>query len=380
MEELFKNNIFFVYLLACIAIFNYGVFTKRQRILIIYLITYGLGFFKIVEIWKIVVLLVTVLFLFEEYLNTDTGKIEIIKKVRYKILDFIYYAIFQYSIIYILIAIMFNSNYCLYKIKGGKIVSFILFVIAVQKLNNPKFELNTFTSMKKRFDEYAFKYIDFASDDLVEKMMILSEIEDKSYFERKTTYNFLSREFVKYKINEKRMDYNGKMQKNRFSIRWVMKKINKDFKEGLVLRGYSTIEMQLIKNIGIKRGFLRKKYLITRKIYEVIYTKIFFSGLRTYYESNQYGKIEYFKKFIVYIYLHNVPTTINGKKYLKFIDAFNGKKIEEISMNAMFVACLGLNTRKIYKQRVELYSGMFPRHNLDMEKILYMSNNLDELK
>ena len=82
--------------------------------------------------------------------------------------------------------------------------------------------------MKKRFDEYAFKYIDFASDDLVEKMMILSEIEDKSYFERKTTYNFLSREFVKYKINEKRMDYNGKMQKNRFSTRRVMKKINKE--------------------------------------------------------------------------------------------------------------------------------------------------------
>lgn len=87
--------------------------------------------------------------------------------------------------------------------------------------------------------------------------MILSEIEDKSYFERKTTYNFLSREFVKYKINEKRMDYNGKMQK--------------------------------------KIGFLK---------------------------------------------------TGNEKD----------------------------------KQRVELYSGMFPRHNLDMEKILYMSNNLDELK
>ena len=67
----------------------------------------------------------------------------------------------------------------------------------------------------------------------------------------------------------------------------------------------------------------------------MIYTKIFFSGLRAYYESNQYGKIEYFKKFIIYIYLHNVPTTINGKRYSKFVDAFNGKKIEEISMNAM---------------------------------------------
>lgn len=85
----------------------------------------------------------------------------------------------------------------------------------------------------------------------------------------------------------------------------------------------------------------------------------FFSGLRAYYESNQYGKIEYFKKFIIYIYLHNVPTTINGKRYSKFVDAFNGKKIEEISMNAMFVACLGLNTRRIYKERVQLYAWMF---------------------
>lgn len=42
-------------------------------------------------------------------------------------------------------------------------------------------------------------------------------------------------------------------------------KISKDFKEGLVLRGYSTIEMQLIKNIGIKRGFLRKSIYLREK-------------------------------------------------------------------------------------------------------------------
>lgn len=102
--------------------------------------------------------------------------------------------------------------------------------------------------------------------------------------------------------------------------------------------------------------------------------------MRAYYESNQYGKIEYFKKFIIYIYLHNVPTTINGKRYSKFVDAFNGKKIEEISMNAMFVACLGLNTRRIYKERVQLYAWMFKKHDLNMEKILYMAAHQDELE
>ena len=86
MEELFKNNIFFVYLLACIAIYNYGIFTKRQRVLIIYLMSYGLAFFRIVESWKIIVLLTVVLFILEEYLNTDIGKIELIKKMKYKII------------------------------------------------------------------------------------------------------------------------------------------------------------------------------------------------------------------------------------------------------------------------------------------------------
>lgn len=379
MEELFKNNIYYIYLLACIAIYNYGVFTKRQRVLIIYLMSYGLVFFNIVGTWKIIVLLTVVLFIFEEYLNTDIGKIELIKKLTYKILDFIYYAIFQYSIVYIIIAFILNYDNCLWKIEERKFISFIIFGYALQKLNNPKFELNTFTSMKKRFDEFAFKYIDLANDDLFEKMIMLSEIEDKSYFSREKTYNFLSTEFIKYKLERNILSCTDNKKRSKFSVKRAVKKISNDFKEGLVLRGYSTIEMQLIKNIGIKRGFLRKKHLIARKIYELIYTKIFFSELRVYYESNQYGKIEYYKKFIMYVYLHNVPTTINGKRYSRFVDAFNGKKIEEISMDAMFVACLGLNTRRIYKQRVQLYLWMFPEHNLDMEKILDMAEHPDRL-
>lgn len=86
------------------------------------------GFFRIVESWKIIVLLTVVLFILEEYLNTDIGKIELIKKMKYKIVDFIYYAICQYSIIYIFIALALNSNNCLWKIEERKwfLLSFLL--------------------------------------------------------------------------------------------------------------------------------------------------------------------------------------------------------------------------------------------------------------
>lgn len=257
-----------------------------------------------------------------------------------------------------------------------KYISFCFLIIGLQKLNNAKFELHTFTAMKKRFEEYAYKNIDFANDDLTEKLVLLSDIEDKSYFDREKSFNLISIEFIKYRLHKSTL-YKEKQKgyaNTEALIKRALQVVRNDMKNGLVLRGYSTIEMQLIKNIGIKRGFLRKKYLVARKIYELLYTKIFFTGLRQYYESNQYGKKEYFKKFIAYVYLHNVPTMINGKKYSKFVEAFNGKKIEEVSMNAMFVACLGLNTRNIYRSRVELYEYMFERHGLNIETVLEMAD------
>lgn len=108
MEELFKNNIFFIYLLACIAIFNYEVFSKRQRILVTYLLSYGLVVLNIAGAKEVLLLITIVMFLYEEYLNTDVGKMEIITKIRYKIVDFIYYSMFQYSIIWMYIAIVLN--------------------------------------------------------------------------------------------------------------------------------------------------------------------------------------------------------------------------------------------------------------------------------
>ena len=56
------------------------------------------------------------------------------------------------------------------------------------------------------------------------------------------------------------------------------------------------------------------------------------------------------------------------------------KKIEDISVDTMFVACLGLNTRRIYKQRVQLYLWMFSEHDLNMDKILYIADCPEKLE
>lgn len=62
-----------------------------------------------------------------------------------------------------------------------------------------RFEILTITDMMKVVNEnpvYQFPYNEIEAD----KYTILTGIEDKSYFDRKNSYNFFSLEFVKYRM------------------------------------------------------------------------------------------------------------------------------------------------------------------------------------
>ena len=84
MADLFGNNYFFLYIFACITIFNYSSFKENQKIIILYLTTFGMGFLKIFDIGTTVLFLVVSSFLFLEILTQDDFKMKIITKVRYK--------------------------------------------------------------------------------------------------------------------------------------------------------------------------------------------------------------------------------------------------------------------------------------------------------
>lgn len=76
------------------------------------------------------------------------------------------------------------------------------------------------------------------------------------------------------------------------------------------IRGYSTIEMQLIRILAYKKGLkmgrpknLEDVYLIaTRKIYEIVYAPMFFSGLKKYLMIPDIN--DYYRYYLVYIYIY----------------------------------------------------------------------------
>ena len=107
------------------------------------------------------------------------------------------------------------------------------------------------------------------------------------------------------------------------------------------LRGYSTIEMQLIRTIALKHGYETKT--IQRKFYELIYSEVFFRSLKEFYEYHQYSNTEYYKYYILYIYIRVAPVRINGVDYYSILKMFNKKKLNNITNEEFFIWTYGLS-------------------------------------
>lgn len=63
MSELLKNSVFFIYLLGALAIINYNTFERKQKLTILYVCSYGLTFNKEMRCYKIIALLIIILFI-----------------------------------------------------------------------------------------------------------------------------------------------------------------------------------------------------------------------------------------------------------------------------------------------------------------------------
>ena len=154
---------------------------------------------------------------------------------------------------------------------------------------------------------------------------MLIDIEDKTYMFRKRSHSSISLEALMCKINRQE-EYDkivskieGKpvlffLSNIKITIKYAKKIITKIlkaifYKNGIkrfIKRGYSTIEMQWIRNVAISIGY-EKVY--RRKIFEIMYSNIFFKSIKekriyyTYPECFYKNSRLIFKMLIVYVYL-----------------------------------------------------------------------------
>ena len=376
METLFNKNIIFIFFFAMIAIYNYSDLKEYQRMAIIYISVYALAVLNIVGIKMALLLLIVSLFCFFEIFTSYEMKFKILVNPIYKAVDFIYISIFQYSFGGICLALLllkiklpetFDKQNIIFRT-----LSFLFIVWTLTAMLQQKYVIHTFGEMYRVFTYFPINKIEF-NDKLYEACNILVSIEDKRYFEREA-YSFFS---VKYIISL----IKGKIASQRGGKKVIYVLVNGNrfikniFDES---RGYSTIPMQLVRSLGIKRGY---NYKYRRKIFEILYSRMFFKGIERMFNEDKVTQRQYFKEYLLYIYFHKVNTFLGDATFSKFLNAFdmkynrkNEKDIYDCTNEGIFIACMGLSKRatNITPENIDYYLQSIENVQLDAEIICDM--------
>ena len=380
MELLFNGDVIFVFFFAMIAIYNYSDLKEYQRISIIYITVYSLMVTKIIGVELAIMFLILTMFCFLEILTKDETKFKIIVNPIYKVLDCLYLSFFQYSFLEILVAILLwyissRVSFC-GSVIFLRISSIIMIIVAVTHTLQQKFIINSFSEMYKIFIDYPINKVNF-NKKLDEACNILVSIEDRTYYERKG-YTFLSINSIKC-ILKRKLEYFKLADKLKYTCLTGKKFIWNVLKED---RGYSTIPMQLIRALGIKRGY---NYKYRRKVFEFLYSRMFLEGIKRMLHDDKVAKRDHIKQYYLYIYFHKVNTFLGDATFSKFLNAFdmqykskNKKDIYECSNEGIFIACMGLSKRatRINENNINYYLNFIDEVDLDGELICKMVSEM----
>lgn len=128
------------------------------------------------------------------------------------------------------------------------------------------------------------------------------------------------------------------------------------------LRGYSTVEMQLLRTLAIEEGY---DYIIRRKIFEVLYARLFLKNLRKYYQKCDCD-VDEFKDFLLYLYLRVAPCLNRGGETRVKEVIMSRKKIEDYSKEELFILTLCFSGKIKRANILEIYGEVVKDLNLDM--------------
>lgn len=412
METIFDGSITLLYIVGFIIIVSNTLPTKKKKLAIIYYYSIGVAYTGKIKTINLILLLVVSLFIYEEYLSEDAIKLKYIDKLSSKIVDFVFQYIFYYRIIFVLLAIIsrswlfmnsaiqislgkgFSYDICIICLR---IIPFAIVTIGVHRMYYEKYGLRTFSEVERKLSDYPYYKIDWVVEDrngeLYRRLRLVTEIEDKTFFDRRKGHSFLSIDFLcinaRKKIQNRRIiRRNISKKKGEFSITkctTCITQIRKDIKRLFrwIYRGRSTIEMQLIRvlfckkmNVGRPKNPVDFVEKLRRKLFEIIYSSLFFEGLkRSLYPHNKY-----FKQYIVYLYVNSVQTKIYEKRYAPLTNFLECEDFSKCSIEKLFLAILGLDHSKITMKKVYRHYELLELYNISLDELESLMCSLQRAK
>lgn len=201
-----------------------------------------------------------------------------------------------------------------------------LILVAVLCITRMEFETKSITGIMKALRSVSIYSVPI--EDMRTKLGMLVAFEDKTFLNRhKDSHTVLSP----------------------LVVRGAFKYINKDTLKRpirtmrkIFSRGYGTIEMQLIRNVGVERGF--DTCVLRRKMFEAVYATIIFNSYRKQFTKDS-DSAQNYKYWMLWCYMQKVPVKFSRRFFPTTSSTAQqvfGKKFEDLSLEEFFVWCLGL--------------------------------------
>lgn len=315
-----------------------------------------------------------VLFLVFEVFSNEKMLVHLFS-FKYKCLDFLYRLIFEFHGALFFFA-LFTSAYML---SAKSIVSHIIFLVLVIALaamtSKQHFSAKSISRIIKELEVLGGDPVNcvFSSKDYP-KLQILIYMEDGNFLDRKETIHIVTARYLMSRVIS-RLRTNG--------LARIKRNLSNPSSLRRYIRGYSTIEMQIIRNIGLNIGSHRLK--IRRKMFEILYSQAVFNSYIRQLSKKSPARRN-IKQWILRCYLRLVSVKVDdtvcypnkdGSTFRQLL----GKEFSDLSEEEFFVWCLGLPHYEngIGERAVKIHIDAVKHFGLDEMKIVKTINGLRNL-
>lgn len=359
LENILGSNISVLFIIALFYAAVSGVKLKEsQRIVLVYSFSLLIYLFGSIDFYVIVLGIVIVSFLILEVF-CDDEKLTRIFSLGYKVLDYLYRMTFEFfGLYFILTLVLLQLFKGIFPILFWQMLGVATMLAFAVLTSRKKYSTNTITETINAMTSHS-PVIDalnwFENEN---KFKILAAMEDRHFFDRKTTQHSFTWEQINSRLKKKSLK------------RFFKHPIEKTY--SILSRGYGTIEMQLIRTVGISFGSYNCR--IRRKLYELLYANMIFNSYMKLFGKDSLER-KYFRYWIMQSYISNVSVKFAPSIFYPgetgTIQKIFKKSLPEISDEEFFVWCLGLPyySTGVGQNAINIHSDIIEEFCLDREKI-----------
>lgn len=342
-------------------------FKIGHRVSIVYAYCLLATLFEAIDFPVAVMGSIVVLFLVLEVFNADDDRIAMFSVVQ-KLIDFVYRLMFELYVLFYFV-LLGAQCWALSTFKGEAgvywaAIAAILVLIAFT--SRMSFSTLSISEIRSRLKQYGKdpELIIFSSEDR-KKLRILVFMEDGSFYSRPQGQHILS-------IGQAISGLRRKIRSTPSFTKNLRKRIIQFVKT--YFRGYGTIEMQILRNVGLRFGSYQHTF--RRKMFELCYAQLYFNAYinQLPFGSSESNKI---KDWIINVYLNMAPVKV-GMVACKSADGSKstfqqlfGKNFSDLSCEEFFVWCLGLPHYEmgVGKNAIAIHMDAVRIFNLDKVEI-----------